>query len=169
MRFSVTYNACMRPPYPELLGFLSPYDRSIVELALAMRALMLEEAPSAIETIYDAYSAVALGYSFTGRLKDGFCHVAVYTGHVNLGFNRGAELPDPQSVLQGSGKKIRHVRIERLDDLDKPWLRRYVRAAIRQVGGPLAPAVEGHSIVKAIYAKKRRPAPPRSDSPPRAR
>ena len=36
MRFSVTYNAWMRPPHPELLGFLSPYDRSIVELALAM-------------------------------------------------------------------------------------------------------------------------------------
>ena len=51
----------MRPPIPELLGFLSPYDQSIVELALAVRALMLEEAPSAIETIYDAYNAVALG------------------------------------------------------------------------------------------------------------
>jgi len=158
----------MRPPHPELLGFLSPYDRSIVELALAVRALMLEEAPSAIETIYDAYNAVALGYSFTGRLKDGFCHVAVYAGHVNLGFNRGAGLPDPQGVLQGSGKNVRHVRIGRQDDLAKPWLRRYIRAAIGQLGGPLTPAVEGQSIVKAIYAKKRRPGSPRSDSPPRA-
>src|ERR1700728_1241583 len=159
----------MRPPIPELLGFLSAYDQSIVELALAVRALMLEEAPSAIETIYDAYSAVAMGYSFTGRLKDGFCHIAVYTAHVNLGFNRGADLPDPQSVLQGSGKQVRHIKIQSLDDLEKPWLRRYIRAAIRQLGGPLALAVEGHSMVKAIYAKKRRPAPPRSDSPPRAR
>jgi hypothetical protein len=158
----------MRPPIPELLGFLSAYDQSIVELALAVRALMLEEAPSAIETIYDAYNAVALGYSFTGRLKDGFCHVAVYSGHVNVGFNRGTQLPDPQGVLEGSGKNVRHVRIERPDDLAKPWLRRYIRTAIEQLGGPLEPAVEGRSIVKAIYAKKRRPARPRSDSPLRA-
>ena len=153
------YNAAMRPPNPELLGFLSPYGKSITELALAVRALVLEEAPSAIETIYHAYNAVALGYSFTGRLKEGFCHVAVYTGHVNLGFNRGADLPDPQSVLQGSGKSIRHIRIQHSGDLAKPWLRRYIRAAVRQLGGPLTPNVEGQSLIKAIYAKRRRPAP----------
>ena len=158
----------LRPPPPELLGFLAPFDRSVIDLALATRALMLEEAPSAIESMYDAYNAVALGYSFTGRLKDGFCHVAVYAVHVNVGFNRGAELPDPQGVLQGSGKKIRHVRIARPADLRRPWLRRYIRAAIRQLGGPLAPQAEGHSMVKAIYPKKRRPAPPRSDTPPHA-
>jgi len=151
------YNACMRPPSPDLLQFLSPYDRPIADLALAVRAMVLEQAPSAIETMYDAYNAVALGYSFTGRLKDGFCHVAVYGGHVNLGFNRGADLPDPRGVLEGSGKQIRHIRIQHRDDLAKPWLRKYVRAAIRQVGGPLTPDREGYSVVKAIYPKKRRP------------
>jgi len=159
----------MRSPPPELLVFLSPYDKTIIELALAVRAVMLEEAPSAVESIYDAYNAVALGYAFTGRLKDSFCHIAVYTGHVNLGFNRGAELPDPQGILQGSGKKVRHVRIALPADLERPWVRRYIRAAIRQLGGPLAPGTPGHSMVKAIYPKRRRPAPPRSDSPPPVR
>lgn len=139
------------------MRFLAPYDQPVAELALAVRALVLEQAPSAIEMIYDAYSAVALGYSFTGRLKDGFCHVAVYSGHVNLGFNHGASLPDPRGVLDGSGKQVRHIPVRNRDDLKKPWLRRYVRAAIRQVGGPPAPDREGHSVVKAIYAKKRRP------------
>jgi hypothetical protein len=147
----------MRPPRRDLLQFLSPYDKPIAELALAVRAMLLEQAPSAIETMYDAYNAVSLGYSFTGRLKDGFCHVAVYSGHVNLGFNRGADLPDPRGVLEGSGKQMRHIRIQRRDDLAMPWLRRYVRAAIRQLGGPLTPDRAGCSVVKAIYAKKRRP------------
>jgi len=86
------YNRFMRAPHPELLQFLAPYRKPVRDLALAVRQMLLEEAPSAIETIYDAYNAVALGYSFTGRLKDGFCHLAVYPGHVNLGFNRGADL-----------------------------------------------------------------------------
>ena len=133
----------MRPPSPELLGFLSPYDKSVAELALAVRALMLEEAPTAIESIYDAYNAVALGYSYTGRLKESFCHIAVYAGHVNLGFNRGADLPDPRGILEGTGKKIRHVRIKQLADLANPWLRRYIRAAIKEVGGTPLPAGAG--------------------------
>ena len=147
----------MRAPDPQLIQFLSPYAPPIRALALAVRELMLSEAPSAIETIYDAYSAVALGYSFNGRLKDSFCHIAVYTGHVNLGFNRGAELPDPRSVLQGSGRQVRHVRLDPGCDLRQPWLRRYIRMAIAQVGGPMAPRSEGTSIVKAVYKKKRRP------------
>lgn len=153
------YNLPVRPVDPELLRFLSPYAKPVVDLALAVRALVLEEAPPAVESIYDAYNAVALGYSFTGRLKDSFCHVAVYTGHVNLGFNRGATLPDPGSVLQCSGKQVRHISIRRRDELAQPWLRRYIRAAIRQVGGPLTPEVEGPSVVKATYPKKRRPKP----------
>ena len=95
-----------RPPDPRLLGFLSAYDRNVSEIALALRAMVLEEAPEAIESIYDAYSAVAIGFSFTGRLKDGFCHIATYTNHVNLGLNRGAPLPDPEKVLAGAGKSV---------------------------------------------------------------
>jgi hypothetical protein len=147
----------VRTPDPQLLLFLSAYDKSVQDLALAMREIMIEEARSAIETIYDAYSAVAMGYSFTGRLKDQFCHLAVYTGHVNLGFDRGVDLPDPRNVLEGTGKTTRHIRIEPGDDITQPWLRRYVRMAIAQVGGPLAPGREGSTVVKPVYKKKRRP------------
>src|SRR5580693_10414532 len=90
-----------RAPIPELLEFLSAYDEKVAELALAVRRFVLTIAPGATEAIYDAYNAVAVGYSFTGRLKESFCHVAVYPKHVNLGFNRGADLTDPQKILQG--------------------------------------------------------------------
>jgi len=38
------------------------------------------------ENIYDAYSAVAIGYGTSDRLSDGIFHIAVYSRHVNLGF-----------------------------------------------------------------------------------
>ena len=79
-------------------------------LALDVRRFELTESPRATETIYDAYNAVAVGYSFTGRLKESFCHVAVYAKHVNLGFNHGADLADPRGILQGTGKRVRHRR-----------------------------------------------------------
>jgi len=41
-----------RPPDPQLLGFLEVYDQHISDLALALREVILEEAPDASESIY---------------------------------------------------------------------------------------------------------------------
>lgn len=151
----------VRAPIPELIKFLSAFDEHIVKLALAVRRMTLTEAPAATETIYDAYSAVAIGYSFTGRLKESFCHIAVYSRHVNLGFNRGVDLRDPKKVLQGSGNQVRHITIREAADLKKPDVRRFVRMAIMNARALAAanhvPTIPPQSVVKAIYAKKRRP------------
>src|SRR5713226_8237065 len=86
---------------PALIKFLKPYDRKIRELALQLRALVLEEIGPCYENIYDAYSAVAIGYGTSDRLSDGIFHIAVYSNHVNLGFNDGATLADPKGILLG--------------------------------------------------------------------
>jgi hypothetical protein len=125
-----------RQPARQLLNYLARYDPRIASLALALREIVLEEAPEAIESLVNGY-AVAIGFSFTGKpLKDGFCHVVTYKNCVNLGFNRGALLADPDGVLEGSGKLIRHLRVHTHDELDRPLMRRLVRAAIEQVSGP---------------------------------
>ena len=151
----------VRAPLPELLEFLSAYDERIVALAVAVRRFVLTETPRATETIYDAYNAVAMGYSFTGRLKESFCHIAVYGKHVNLGFNRGVDLADPRGILQGSGKQIRHVTIRQAGDLKNAYLRRLLQVAIRgakELGASNGiPEIAPQSVVKAIYAKRRRP------------
>ena len=125
-----------RPPDPRLLEYLAPCDPGIAALALALREVVLEEAPEAIESLVNGY-AVAIGFSFTGKpIKDGFCHVVTYKNCVNLGFNRGALMADVEGILEGSGKMIRHIRINNHDDLYGPVVRRFLRAAIEQVGGP---------------------------------
>ena len=156
-----------KPP-AALIKFLKPYDREVQKLALDLRALVLEEMAPCHENIYDAYSAVAIGYGPTDRVSDGIFHIAVYTKGVNLGFNQGATLADPSGILEGTGKQIRHIKIRSQSDLERPELRGYVRRA-RQVAiedarklGETVPAVDGViSTVKAIYARKRRPAPSR--------
>jgi hypothetical protein len=154
-----------KPP-AALIKFLKPYDREVQKLALDLRALVLEEIAPCHENIYDAYSAVAIGYGPTDRLSDGIFHIAVYSKGVNLGFNQGAKLADPKGILEGRGKQIRHIKIRSKADLVRPELRSYVRRA-RQVAiedarklGETSPPVDGViSTVKAIYARKRRPSP----------
>jgi hypothetical protein len=120
----------------ELLSYLAPYGPHVSSLTLALRELVLEEAPQAIESISKGY-ALAIGYSFTGKpLKDGFCHIVTYSDHVNLGFNRGAQLPDPHKILIGKGKSIRHITLRNQSELERPFIRRYLQVAIDQIGGP---------------------------------
>lgn len=40
-----------------------------------------------------------------------FAYVDAFTAHVNVGFFRGADLPDPARLLQGTGKFMRHVKL----------------------------------------------------------
>jgi len=143
---------------PEYLGFLAPFESRIKELALAIRRLVLEEAPNSTELIYDAYNAVATGYGFTGRPSECFIHIAVYAKWVNLGFHRGSELPDPKGVLRGTGKLIRHIRISELEDLAEPAVRAFVKQAIARAKRPATDAPKVRSVVRAIYARRRRPA-----------
>ena len=64
-----------RPPHPQLLGFLEPYGPHVTELALALREIVLEEAPDASESIYQVYT-VAIWFGFSGKMKDMFCYIA---------------------------------------------------------------------------------------------
>src|SRR6184192_4490763 len=117
------------PPPAALKKFLKPYDREVRDLALQLRALLLEEMAPCYENIYDAYSAVAVGYGTSDKLRDGIFHIAVYSKHVNLGFNEGATLPDPKRILQGNGNQIRHITIKSVEDIKRPELRAYIRRA----------------------------------------
>ena len=148
-----------RPAEQELRGFLAAFDPKIGRLFLSARAEVLAAAPGANELVYDAYNAVTAAYSFSDRLGEAFLHVAAYTGHVNVGFNRGAELPDPSGMLAGSGARIRHVRLDSPAALRSKALARLIRAAVAQ-GRALAPDGAGRaaSSVRPTHGPKRRPA-----------
>ena len=148
-------------PPRALTTFLKPYDKAVQELALGVRAFVLDELGPCHESIYDAYNAVAMAYGPSDRFKDAICHIAVYTKHVNLGFNRGATLADPAMLLQGSGKSVRHVTIRTLSDLKRPEILDLLRSARKQsdpLPGSSVPSPSGvTSVVKGSYPTKRRP------------
>ncbi len=164
-------------PPAALIKFLKPYDRAVQDLALSVRSLVLEEMAPCHENIYDAYNAVAIGYGPTDRLKDGIFHIAVYSGHVNLGFNHGATLADSLGILKGTGKQIRHITFKTKEDVARPEIRSYIRRALDEAaddarklgdagsatrlspprGKKRAASREVISVVKAIYPKRRRP------------
>jgi hypothetical protein len=62
-----------------------------------------------------------------------FGYVAVFRAHVNVGFFLGAELPDPSRLLEGSGKRMRHVKLRPGREPDASVLQALIDAAYRDV------------------------------------
>jgi hypothetical protein len=139
-----------RPPDSRLLGFLEAYDRHVADIALALREVILEEAPDACESIYQVYT-VAIWFGFSGKMKDMFCYLATNAGHVNLGFPRGASMPDPNGVLEGAGKAMRHIKFASLREVERPFVRRYLRTAM-ELAAPGGTRGTGKSVVKSSPA-----------------
>jgi len=137
------------PPSKEYLDRLGAYEPRITELAVAVRAIVVEEAPEAYELLYDATNAVAVAFTFSGNPTQAFIHIAAYAGWVNLGFNKGSDLPDPGCILRGEGRWIRHIRFSSIPDVERAHTRRFVRMAVQ-----LAKRAASVAIAEAKAKKK---------------
>lgn len=58
-----------------------------------------------------------------------FAYVDTFKAHVNVGFYRGAKLNDPDGLLHGAGKMMRHVKLRPDDDVDDTALEALIRVA----------------------------------------
>jgi hypothetical protein len=62
-----------------------------------------------------------------------FADVNAFKAHVNVGFFRGTEIPDPKGLLQGTGRFMRHVKIRPGEDVDARALRGLIEAAYADI------------------------------------
>ncbi|MBX2844791.1 MAG: DUF1801 domain-containing protein [Saprospiraceae bacterium] len=149
------------PQHQDVQDFLSPFSPHIQELTHSLRDFIKSLVPEANELIWDNYNALAFAYSKSEQLKDAFCHLAVYSKHVNFGFNRGAELTSTNLELKGNGKLIRHIQVTALADFPKALIQPLLFEAlgISEVNNPLLQDKQsvGKSIVMSVSEKKRRP------------
>ena len=72
--------------------------------------------------------------------QDGpFCYIRAFKNHVNFGFWRGAELPDPAGLLQGGGEKMRHIKLSSTADIAPEAFAALIESAVilnRDKGDP---------------------------------
>lgn len=148
-------------PNPKLKKFLLPYDKGIQELTLELRNFITDLVPQANELIWDNYNAVAMAYSKSEKLKDAFCHIAVYSKHVNFGFNRGAELTNRNLYLAGKGKLIRHLSVKDITAFPKIEIKTLIWEAVgisEKLNKDLpVKNLKPKSIIMSISEKKIRP------------
>jgi hypothetical protein len=103
----------------------------VIKIALAARKAVLKAAVKCSEIIYETY-CISNAFTFTGKQGQGFIHIATYAEHVNLGFDRGTELHDPNGKLKGTGKLIRHIRLNSIADVRDDSVIQLIAQAVSQ-------------------------------------
>jgi hypothetical protein len=71
-----------------------------------------------------------------------FGYVDAFSAHVNVGFFHGAMLDDPAGLLEGTGKRMRHVKLRWGQPIDEPALSRLITGAYRDIQQRLTGASE---------------------------
>jgi len=67
-----------------------------------------------------------------------FGYVNAFKAHVNVGFFRGAEIADPENLLEGTGKFMRHVKLKPERDVDPAALTKLIKTAYADMKERLA-------------------------------
>ena len=78
------------------------------------------------ELLHDGHPTACVGDAAFG-------YVNVFREHVNVGFFRGAELSDPDRLLEGTGKFMRHVKLRPKLEVDVAALTKLIEAAYRDM------------------------------------
>ena len=83
------------------------------------------------EVMHDGYPTVCLSGA-------AFAYVGAFKAHANVGFFHGVDLPDPDGLLQGTGKRMRHVKLSFGRKVDEAALDALIAAAYRDIENRLA-------------------------------
>jgi hypothetical protein len=97
-------------------------------LAIAARQLLLASLPGAVE-IPDAKASV-VGYGFGSGYNDMVATLILSKTAVKIGLVQGASLPDPNSLLEGSGKVHRYIVVTTQEQLRRPEIRQLIEAGV---------------------------------------
>jgi len=111
-------------------AFLIHYPVSVQKLARNARTLILAAMPASVEQ-FDP-SANLIAYGLDRSYKGLVCGITLHKAYINIMFAQGASLPDPQGLLQGTGKLARHIRVERMADLEAPEIRSLLETALQR-------------------------------------
>lgn len=109
-------------------SLISKLDPRMQNLARKARKLITDVMPNVIESVWAQQGTSSYG---TGpkKLSEHFTFFVFGKSHLSFGFYYGTELDDRDGILEGTGSKMRHVKISTAADLTNPALHRLLKAA----------------------------------------
>jgi hypothetical protein len=104
-------------------AYISSLNDKQADIVSSVRQIVREAAPNVDEAIKWAQPV----YSSNGP----FAYIKAFKNSVNFGFWRGVDLKDPKGLLQGSGDKMRHIKLTSTDDIDAGAFSDFINQAVQ--------------------------------------
>jgi hypothetical protein len=145
----------------QVSALISMYSPAVARQFRVTRAFIRKYFPRGYELIFENYNALGCGYSLTDRGSGVVVSVVAYPRWVTVFFFHGIELSDPDRLLQGSGARIRSIRLEPFSLLRSSAVHKLIIQATKRHQGDFAKAPLLATLVKSIATRRRRrlPAP----------
>jgi len=100
-------------------------------IARRLREIIVDIDADAVEVVRLGDRAATFGLG-PKKMSEGYAYILPHDRWVNLGFYKGAVLPDPDGLMEGTGAKMRHVKIRTTEDADRPAIRKLIKAALAE-------------------------------------
>src|SRR6266567_9533889 len=105
-----------------IAAFLADYTPEVQAISQRLRTMVKNAMPQAHEILVANHNYI--GYAFSKSIGDRICYICPMKDYVRLGFMFGTHLADPEQLLEGTGKRMRHVKVKSVKDANHPALER---------------------------------------------
>jgi hypothetical protein len=142
-------------PQDQLDDLLDKYTPEVATAARQCLNTMRARLPGATQLVYDTYNALGVGFGPSEKASEAIFSIVLYPRYVTLFFLQGVHLPDPERLLQGDGKVVRHIKLESPTDLDRPAIRKLMAVALKNARRKIESTAPGGLFIKSIATKQR--------------
>lgn len=115
----------------EFENFLQDVQPDLRPFCRELLAIIAELHPGYVELIWPKQRIASFGVG-PKKMSEHYVYVAPHAKHVNLGLYHGASAVDPDGLLEGTGKRLRHVKIRSLAEAKAAPIKRLIAAAIAE-------------------------------------
>lgn len=114
--------------FEDILAIARPELRPVCE---SLRDQIASLHNGVIEVVWPKQKIASFGVG-PKKLTEHYAYIAVQGSHINLGFYHGTSLADPKSLLEGTGRELRHVKLRDVASTKNAAVTALLRQAIAE-------------------------------------
>jgi len=112
--------------------FLDDFSPEVQAIAGVARTHIRSLVPEAQEKLTKGYKSI--GFGAGTKMREQFVALVLHKAHVNLQFFDGVELSDPAGLLEGTGKRMRHIKLREPEAIQQEPVEALILEAAERVG-----------------------------------
>ena len=110
---------------------LSGSSSQVEEIARRLKDLIIDVYPDVVEVPWPKQRIIGYGVG-PKKMSEHFCYIGAHREHVNLRFYYGTVLPDPIGLLEGTGRKLRHIKVREVEEIAQPALYDILQSSLEE-------------------------------------